>query len=424
MLLGGCRPPSAARTAGRPRGALPRIVGITLALLLGAGSFASLSAQVESGDPEAIAEAEEFEPAPAGEAQPGDKSLITRFSFYNHGDSGDGNPFVDEALTVIEPVIIFDHTVSETFAYTLDFHYDYVSSASIDRLSNFPEQSGASADNYIGFDLAGRWKLSDGWRVGAHAGFSDEYDYDSIGFGGNVSRDLAGKDATIGLSLNTYFDDIRVIRFDGSEAGGETRTSISTTASWYQVISPTVHGTFGATVSLQDGFLSTAYNGVVIENPADPPNPTLDNNARGTEVAETLPATRMRLALFGRVRTSLAPGKAYELGGRIYSDDWGVTSFTFEPRWYQTLIPGKLDGMIRYRFYTQTAADDYEDHFFAVEKFMTQDSDLADLDSHTLGGRLTYHLGRDDSLSIGLDYVLRSDGLDQILATFAWEHRF
>ena len=26
--------------------------------------------------------------------------------------------------------------------------------------------------------------------------------------------------------------------------------------------------------------------------------------------------------------------------------------------------------------------------------------------------------------STGLDYVLRSDGLDQLLVTFAWEHRF
>ena len=101
-----------------------------------------------------------------GEPRPGDRTLTTRLSFYNNGDSGDGNPFLDEALTVVEPVIIFDHQVSEDFGYSVDFHYDYVSSASIDRLSNFPEQSGASADNYIGGASSGRWKLADGWRAG------------------------------------------------------------------------------------------------------------------------------------------------------------------------------------------------------------------------------------------------------------------
>ena len=235
---------------------------------------------------------------------------------------------------------------------------------------------------------------------------------------------LAGQDATVGLSVNGFFDDPRLIRFDGVEDGSDSRTSISTTASWTQVLSPTLRGSFGLTVTFQDGFLSTPYNAVVIEDATDPPNPNLDNNARGTETAEVLPDTRVRTALFGRVRGFVSEGRAWELGGRIYSDDWGITSFAFEPRWYQTLSPGKLDGMIRYRFYTQTAADDYSEHFFATEEFMTQDSDLADLDSHTLGGRLIWHTDGGDSISVGLDTVLRSDGLDQILASFAWEHPF
>jgi len=376
--------------------------------------------------------AQEAEPAPgteesapgSDEPQAGDQSLTTRLSFYNHDDSGDGNPFLDESLTVVEPVIIFDRQATEDFGYSVDLHYDYVSSASIDRLSNYPAQSGASADNYIGATLSGRWKLDDGWKASGSFSYSDEYDYDSIGFGGSVSRPVAGQDATLGLSVNAYYDDIRLIRWNGVEDGGDSRTSISTTLSWYQILSPTLHGSFGATLTLQDGFLATPYNFVVIEDPGGPPNPDLENGAAGTPTAEVLPDSRARTALYGRLRGFVSAGRAWELGGRIYSDDWGITSFAFEPRWYQTLRKDKLDAMVRYRYYDQSAADDYQEHFLTTSEFMTQDSDLADLSSHTFGGRLIWHVAERESFSIGLDYVLRSDGLDQILASFSWEQPF
>lgn len=394
-------------------------------LLLVTGALLPLWAQAPDHIPAPEGEAPaggELPPAAIGDV--GDTTLITRFGFYQNGDSGDGNPFLDEALTVIEPVILFDKIVSETFGYAVQLYYDYVSSASIDRLSKFPEQSGASVDNYFGGDLSGRWRFGDEWTVGGHAGYSTEYDYDSIGFGANASREIAGKDATIGLSLNAFYDDIQIIRFDGKEEGSDTRISLSGTASWYQVISPTMHGSFGATISAQSGFLETAYNAVVIEDPLAPPNPNLDNNARGIEITEELPDDRLRISFFGQVRKSLEPGRAVELGGRIYNDDWGIMSFAIEPRWYETLVRGKLDGMLHYRYYYQTEADYYDDHFFAPTEHRTQDSDLAQFDSHTLGGRLIWYFGRANSISLGFDYVLRSDGLDQIITSVAWETHY
>lgn len=395
------------------------------ALLLLLAAALPLSAQATDPSSSAAGEPSGTENLPTTAiGTPGDTTLITRFGFYQNGDSGDGNPFLDEALTVVEPVILFDKIVTETFGYALQLYYDYVSSASIDRLSKFPEQSGASVDNYLGGDLSGRWKVGDDWTVGGHVGYSTEYDYDSLGFGLNASREVAGKDATIGLSLNAFYDDIQIIRFDGSEEGSDTRISFSGTASWYQVISPTLHGSFGATISTQSGFLETAYNAVVIEDPLAPPNPNLDNNARGIEITEELPDDRLRIAFFGQLRQSLQVGRAVELGGRIYNDDWGISSFAIEPRWYETLIPGELEGMIRYRYYYQTEADYFEEHFFAPEEYRTQDSDLADFDSHTFGGRLTWYFGRQNSISLGFDYVLRSDGLDQIITSVAWETHY
>ena len=59
--------------------------------------------------------------------------------FYNNDDNRDGNPFLDEELTVIEPVMIFDYNVTDNLGWWCKFSYEYVSSASIDRLNKFPQ---------------------------------------------------------------------------------------------------------------------------------------------------------------------------------------------------------------------------------------------------------------------------------------------
>ena len=73
---------------------------------------------------------------------------------------------------------------------------------------------------------------------------------------------------------------------------------------------------------------------------------------------------------------------------------------------------------VRYRFYVQTAADDFDDHFREEKSHRTQDSDLGDFDSHSLGLRFDWYVTPDLRLNIGGDYILRSDGIDQILGEF------
>ena len=63
-------------------------------------------------------------------------------------------------------LVYFDHNITDEVAMWAKFSYDYVSSASIDRLSNFPEQSGASGDFYFGVDGGLRLKLSESVQLG------------------------------------------------------------------------------------------------------------------------------------------------------------------------------------------------------------------------------------------------------------------
>ncbi len=355
----------------------------------------------------------------------GHGSLGFQLGYYDNSDSGDGNPFLDEALTVIEPAVIFNYNVSDSFSFNATVSYDDVSSASIERLSRFSEQSGASGDNYVGIDLGMQVAFSDDWRGGLHLHQSSEYDYSSLGFGVNLATDLANKNATLSFDLSTFADTIDVIRFNGKEEGTDQRNSFALTSSWYQILSPTWHSDLGLTLAQQSGFLETAYNSVVIEDPSLPPNRFLENLARGTEVAEELPDSRQRIALFGRARHHLSASTAIELGGRLYTDSWGINSIAFEPRLYHWLVDDALVARVRYRYYTQTEADDFQDHFLLnAPKNRTQDSDLAAFDSHTFGLRFDWYTSPSSRIGLAGDYVLRSDGIDQILLAVSWTWTF
>ena len=357
--------------------------------------------------------------------EPGDSSVEVHIGLFDMPDDGEGNPFLDEDLTVVEGIVVFDHQLNEKLGVSTMLTYDFISSASIDRLSKFPDQTGASGDYYIGADLGFNYELSERQDLGWHFGGSVEYDYASIGLGGSYFVEALDKNSSWTYSLEAFLDSIDVIRFDGTEEGTDDRTSLAATVSHYRVLGPKTHGEFGLTLSTQSGFLETAYNAVVLEDPGLPPNPNLANNANGIEITEELPDSRTRGVLFGQVRRALRPGQSVELGGRLYSDTWGVSSLTFEPRYYRSLSPDWLL-RLRYRYYTQTAADDFAETFplaAGAPDERTQDADLSEYDSNTFGTRLDWG-GAESSWNLSLDYVLRSDGLDQLLFAIGWSRSF
>ncbi|MEZ5979040.1 MAG: DUF3570 domain-containing protein [Planctomycetota bacterium] len=378
-----------------------------------------------------VARAQDDGPKPgAFELDPGESVLWTQLGFYSHDDGpGDGNPFLDEELTVIEPLLIFDHQVDEDWGFGVTLSYDHVSSASIDRLSKFPAQSGASGDNYVGVDYASRHRTSANTSLDWHAGFSFEYDYLSLGAGlsRTVRTPAEGRSDTYGF--NFYYDVVDIIRYDGDQSEG-TDGRLTLTGTWTrsQPLSRYWTGELTSLLTLQNGFLETPYNAVVLEDPGLPANPNLDNGANGIEITEELPDTRIRLALRPRARRWMSERSALELGGRIYADDWGVVAAAIEPRWYYDLVADRLRMRLRYRYYVQSAADDYRETFLqaaGTPEFRTQDSDLADLDSHTFGvrfdafgksGRPTWHLD--------LNYALRSDGLDHAYVALGYRFGF
>jgi hypothetical protein len=360
-----------------------------------------------------------------GSEEAGTGSAEFRLGYYHNGDSGDGNPFLNERLTVVEPTLIVDYNITNRLGLWGLFSYDYVSSASIERLDKFRYQGGASGDmNYRG-DLGLRYELDEDLRVGGYVNGSTDYDYNSIGFGGDVAKDLANKNATLKLAANFYYDWLKVIRFDGDidadddgdVDSSEDRTSASATLSWYQVINPKTHGELGLTLAYQNGFLETPYNAVVIQDPDLPRNWNLANLARGYEITEELPSTRVRGALFGKVRRWLQPGTSIQLESRLYTDSWGIFSGSVEPMVFHEILPGRLSMRLGYRFYSQTAADDYGRVFRAPTNNRTQDSQLSNFASHGIIAKVAWQAHDRLELDVGGRYVFQDDGLDYVMGS-------
>jgi len=355
-------------------------------------------------------------PKVGGKEKVGLQSLEFRLGIYDKDDAGNGfsagNPFLDEDLTVIEPAFILNWGLSERSAISVNVAYDWVSSASIKRLDDadkFPDsqQSGASGDFYIGVDTAYRYHVSDTMQVGTHLDFSKEFDYLSIGLGGNVAWKSENGNVHQSLAVNGYFDSLDIIRFNGIEESGDTRTSLSLTYLWDGVLSASSQAQFGNTISTQSGFLGAPYNSVFVESGGTP-----------TEVSEVLPDSRFRYSIFGSYRYWIGKGMAAELASRFYTDDWGLTGISLEPRWYQMLSENLL-ARLRYRYYDQNASD-FSGRFTTVQEFMTQDSDLDVLSSHTLGLRFVGYQNGQQGWDAGVDYVMRSDDLDHLVASFGY----
>ena len=87
--------------------------------------------------------------------------------------------------------------------------------------------------------------------------------------------------------------------------------------------------------------------------------------------------------------------------------------------------PVSEDVRLRYRYYFQTEADDYQEHYLGttagdLPEFRTQDSELASFDSHSTGVRFDFTPSRRHQWYLDLNYMLRSDDMDGYFASIGY----
>ncbi|HBL76733.1 MAG: hypothetical protein A2W90_23515 [Bacteroidetes bacterium GWF2_42_66] len=356
---------------------------------------------------------------------------------------------------------------------------DYTPSPSTTKGSPWVASSGASrSDELYSFSLDySHSSDSRDFIWGIHTAYSQEYDYNSIGFGGSIAQLFNQKNTEISLKTQVYLDQWKPIYptelhefslygdnflnsgyFSGmtvlDESGNAStqyypnqfsvindkkRNSYSASVSFSQIISKRMQASLFFDLIYQEGLLSTPYHRIhfadkpnyYIGTASDIPNYTSRQNQgvfRLSDNIERLPGTRLKTPFGARINYYISETLKLRTYYRYYSDDWGITSHTASIE-----LPIKLSQSFTlspsYRYYQQTAANwfaPFETHL-STEKYYTSDHDLANFQSNQWGIGLSYtdiftqrKIYKFGLKNINLKYshYNRSDGLKANIVSF------
>ena len=339
-----------------------------------------------------------------------DDIFSVKLMAYQQEDDGGkaGNPNLDEDATVYEGVVLLKTHISDTDVITLQGLWDQVSAASFDDAKNQAETvSGATGYN------PGRWAIDLGWQhqfstvdLSLNAGYGQEYFYRAFNAGLGLSTSLAEGSTQLGFGFQGFNDQVRVIRWDGTREAKAHRRTNTVNFELTQILTPISNMNVSWAHTRQSGFLATSFNSVLVD---------------GNREYETVPDGRRRDALSIRYKQALDKNSV-QLGYSYYWDDWGISSSTYDLRYY--FRPNEnIQLEPNYRFYTQSAADFFATTFVETQALMSSDSDLGDYDGHSTGLQIYFFnnklLGYERiTFDIGLNYYQRSDDLDYYWLTF------
>jgi hypothetical protein len=284
----------------------------------------------------------------------------------------------------------------------------------------FQASSGASGDDvWSNVTVSYSHSSDDRNRIwGANLAVATEYDYFSIGLGGNYTALFNEKNTELGVTATVYLDkwnaiypiELRPFATDGNgisdpffsvntitgntnynpqftEFGKEIRNSYAVGLSFSQILTKKLQGALLFDAVLQDGLLSTPFQRVYLGDVAD----SFIENFQLADDVERLPDSRFKLAFGGRLNYYLNETFVLRSYYRYYSDDWGISSHTatFE-------IPVKISNSFTiypsYRYYSQTSADYFApfESNLSTDLFYTSDFDLSKYTANQYGFGITY----------------------------------
>ncbi|AKA34191.1 DUF3570 domain-containing protein [Flagellimonas lutaonensis] len=279
------------------------------------------------------------------------------------------------------------------------------------------------------------------WSVNGY--FSNEYDYNSIGFGGSYARLFNEKNTEISIGGQVYLDswnpqypiELRSGFFDSritgngtydpnfQEFGSTGRNSYALSLSFSQILGKRWQGALFMDLVLQEGLLSTPFQRVYF---ADTEDFFIDEFQLADDV-ERLPDSRFKVPFGGRLNVFVSDAIVLRTYYRFYWDDWGIVSHTANVE-----VPLKLSDKFTlyptYRYYTQTAADYFypKEAALSTFEFYTSDYDLSGYNAHQygIGARYTDIFTKAKVFAFGLKTIDvrlnqydRSDGLGAFIIT-------
>lgn len=253
--------------------------------------------------------------------------------------------------------------------------------------------------------------------VGGNIGFSNEYDYFSIGIGGSYAKLFNEKNTEIGVKAQIYFDkwqSIYPIELNAYAKNGlndelfqaipitgnpdyqptnfepysdEHRNSYSMSFSISQILSKSIQASLFFDVVVQEGLLATPYHRIYFADKQD----SFMEQFQLADDNENLPSNRFKLPIGARMNFYINERFVIRSYYRYYFDDWGITSHTASLE-LPVKISSKFTVAPLYRYYMQTESDYFapKEVHLSTEKYYTSDYDLSSFNANQYGMAFRY----------------------------------
>jgi len=204
--------------------------------------------------------------------------------------------------------------------------------------------------------------------------YSNELDY--VGRMATIATnaDFNRKNTNIAGSYSFGWDNIKPTGIDTAL----TKIAHNINATLTQAIGPKTIGRFGVDFAYLSGFQSNPYRIVRMQNVNIIP-------------IENHPLQRLRGAFFAKLNHYFESKTALNFEYRFYADDWAILSNTMNMYYYQYMKENVLI-RYRYRYYTQSASNFYQDIYTGQQAFMTGDYKMEAFSAHLFGLKVEYKL--------------------------------
>jgi hypothetical protein len=343
---------------------------------------------------------------------------LTSFDQYGHGYQSQAGPVLgpgSERATIFEPQLQVVASQGDRLRHVLTVPVDFVTAASPNSIAPPDVLSGASRFNVAAtVDWAATYRVHSTADLSMDSGLHLEEPFRSWHGGLGTTRSFAGGDTVVSAGALTVYDWFDRFDITGRRHGRANRSSTTGSVGVTQIATPTTVLNVNYGLTMQLGELGNTWNSV-----------PLASLVRGPEL---LPEQRTRHALVARASQFLPWNGALRLSYRFYADDWGLVAHSMEGQLMQRLSPFVYIGGL-YRFHTQTGVDFFTTLAPIGAPLRTADSDLAPLQSHTVGGKVVLDLPVEAPMrllhfEVAFERYFRTNDLSMNIVTCETGYRF
>lgn len=282
--------------------------------------------------------------------------------------------YVGGGVEIDGPSVLVRKKVGSSFSFVGNYYVDYVSSASIDVVTQASPYTEQRNQWSLGMDyLRGNTTMSVNYTS------SKESDFDAKTYGLSVSQDLFGDLTTLTLSY-AYGDDL--VRRSDDPTFMEPNTRQVYGIGLTQILTRDLIATLNFETATDEGFLNNPYRSVRYEDPGAALGYSWE--------PELYPRTRTSNALGLRARYYLPYRAAVELEVRGYTDTWDIDGLTGSVQYIHPWGPYTFSA--KYRYHGQDDAHFYRDIFprSQATNFRGRDKELSELYSETISFKVSY----------------------------------